>query len=249
VALASCGPKHPSAKTSATALTPVDNAQWREVPAGKKRASLAFMCAGNLPALEAAEPSLKNRVSMQVPWDIQVTKHGKLQAQCVWSGPDQRLGRMVIDVKCLDDDNDDCSRFAYAEEGGRRINAVTMPHRPPPPISHAYPPGRDDAERAQSNLILAWARDNAPTQMDALRVEFRGAKIGIEEDAKVPVLCGEVREQGAHWHRFAVFSTGPMPSPVFHWIREPEDDGVKDFCDVKQGNLQWYAVPEEKLGQ
>lgn len=232
-------------------LAPVDHAVWRDIGADNdKQMSLAMMCAGDLSGLEAADPSLKDKVALQLPHSIQVSKRGKLQAQCVWSGPDQRVGRIVVDVLCQNDDNDRCSRFAYAIEGSRKIDPVAIHHHAPPPLSAIYPPGHDDLEKGRSQAILAWARENAPDRTGALRVEFRSAKVGIAASAKIPVLCGQIRERGRSWHRFAVYSLGAaaMPlSPTFFWLREPGDKDVHDFCDVSQEDFQWYSVPDEAL--
>jgi hypothetical protein len=156
----------------------------------------------------------------------------------------------VVDVRCFAD-QDDCSRFAYGLEDGRRVEPVRAApehHLPPPPISTAYPPGRDDVEHQRSLDISKWARDDAPVELGSLRVEFRAAKIGIDAEAKIPVLCGQVRRPGAQWTRFAVFSLGAAanpPSPTFQWLQTPKDVG--EFCDIKKERLQWYALPDKAL--
>jgi len=248
----------PPTKTADTTTTPlttaslpaVDYAVWRDVEPGKLAASLAFMCAGGLDDLGRADATLHGSAALQVPWSVQVTRKGKMQAQCVWTGPSGRTGRVVIDVLCKNDDNDRCSRFAYGIEGTRKISAVPMVRRSPPPISTTYPPGRDDVERTRSEAILSWARDHAADQIGALRAEIHGAKVGINVDAKIPVLCGQVREAGKNWRRFAVYSLGAASGSgeTFHWLSEPHDrKAIGDFCDVKDADLQWYAVSDSKV--
>jgi hypothetical protein len=114
-----------------------------------------------------------------------------------------------------------------------------------------YPPGSDEAERRLSGEILAWTRNNAPDSIGALRVQFRSVKVGIVARAKTPFVCGEVREPGAPWHRFAVYSIGARaepPTPTFFWLSEPRRKvDVKEFCDVTQEDLQWYVVPTSSM--
>jgi hypothetical protein len=225
----------------------VDHAVWRDVDPGNRRVSLAMMCAGRLDGLEAADPALKDKVALQLPWSVQVTRHGKLQAQCEWSGPNGRGGRIVVDVLCPNDQSERCSRFAYASEGTRRIEAVATLQRPQPPVSGAFPPGRDDLERGRSNELLAWARDHGPDEEGVLRLSFRSTRVGIVDSAKIPVLCGQAKGAGG-WRKFAVYSIGATaspPSPTFHWVTKPAD--VRDFCDGKQEDLQWYAVPDHVM--
>ena len=238
--------------SSPPALSTIDPSTWRDVGNDNDRiGALATMCAGALEGLQAAEPSLRDKVALQVPWQVQTSRRGKLQAQCVWTGPAGVQGRIVVDVLCADGDKDRCFRFAYATLGTRRIEPVIVHHAPPPPVSAAYPPGRDDLERGRSTEIINWTRDKAPDQLGALRVEFRAAKVGIDADAKIPVLCGEVRERGHDWTRFAVFSIGAAanpPSPSFNWRREPGDrEAVREFCDVRREGFQWYEVPDRAM--
>ncbi len=251
-ALHACG--SPPSSTSTTQAPParintgpatVDHAVWRDLGSENNQAiSLASMCAGALDGLQAADPSLKDNVALQVPWDIQVSRRGKLQAQCIWTGPNGRSGRVAVDILCSNGDNDRCSRFAYASEGGRRIDPVTIHHQPPPPISNAYPPGRDDLERQRSEQALAWTRDNAPDKLGALRVAFRSVRVGIDVDAKIPVVCGEVSQPGGPWRRFTVFSIG---AATFLWRVGPKDKAVGEFCNNIREGLQWYAVPPGAL--
>jgi hypothetical protein len=240
-----------ASNTAFQELAAVDYAAWRDVGSDNKRhMSLAMMCAGRLAGLEAADPSLKDKVALQLPWVIQVSKRGKLQAQCEWAGPDQRTGRIVVDVLCANDERDRCSRYAYATEGGRKLDAVAIQHHPQPPVSSAYPPGHDDTERRRSQTILAWALQNASDHIGALRVEFRSTRVGIVQSAKTPFVCGQIREVGKEWRRFAVYSLGAAaspPSPTFYWLREPRDKSVHDFCDTAQVDLQWYAVPDRLM--
>ena len=94
-------------------------------------------------------------------------------------------------------------------------------------------------------MNLAWARDNSPEQLGVLRTDFRSVRVGIEATAKIPILCGQVREAGKSWRRFAVFSTGETN---FHWLVTPGDArDIPDFCDVKKETLQWYAVPDNAV--
>lgn len=253
--VASCGPSadepgrvaNKSAVVSDTGPPPVDYTVWRDVDASNQVDSLTSMCAGALEGLEAADPSLKDRVALQVPWSVQATRHGKVEAQCIWTGPDGRSGRLVVEVLCSNGDSDRCYRFEYAAEGSRTIKAVEIVHHPQPPISRAFPPGADDVERDRSNQLLAWARDHGPDQEGALRVTFRNAKVGIVASAKIPFLCGDVGGGGPS-HHFVVWSIGAAatpPSPTFYWSRKPSD--VSDFCNTAQGDLQWYAVPDSAL--
>ncbi len=233
-----------SAPTPTEALPPIDVAAWRNVDANEKRSfSIWEACAGAEDDLGRADASLKDAAKVALDTlDAQVSRHGKLQAQCAWAGPSGRTGRIVVDVLCWNDNHDRCSQFAYATEGSRRIEPVAAPlEKPAPPVSSAFPPGRDDVERDRSKAILAWARDNAPEQLGTLRADIRNARIGIEATAKIPVLCGEVRAVRNSWHRFAVFSTGETN---FHWLISPKDSrDLPDFCDVKKETFQWYVVP------
>jgi hypothetical protein len=242
--LASCGVSGsndvPAAKR-ATGPGAVDYAVWRDVAPGKRRMSLAMMCAGHLDGLESADQTLKDRITLQLPWSVQVARHGKLQAQCEWSGPNGRGGRVVVDVLCPNDESERCSRLAYANEGAHRIEAVAILHHPPPPVSSAFPPGRDDVERGRSNELLAWARDHGPDEEGVLRLSFRSTRVGIVDSAKIPFLCGEAKGAGP-WHRFAVYSIG---AAAFYWVKKPAD--VRDFCDVKKEDLQWYVVPDNAM--
>jgi hypothetical protein len=71
--------------------------------------------------------------------------------------------------------------------------------------------------------------------------------VGIVESAKIPVLCGEARGAAA-WRGFAVYSIGATaspPSPTFYWVKKPAE--VRDFCDAKKEDLQWYAVPDNAM--
>lgn len=251
--LAGCGQQAstssdpPTATTGATQaaiLAPVDVETWKEVSdENTRQVSLVGMCAGALDSLEAAEPSLQRKVALQVPWDVQVTRKGPLQAQCVWTGPEGRTGRIVVDVLCLNEDNDRCWRFAYASEGERKIMPVKIAHHPPLPVSTAWPPGKDAQERADSEAILRFVRDTAGDKLSALRTEFHNTRVGIVADAKVPFVCGQVGEPGKAKHRFAAFSTGRQ----MHLLIEPRDKGVGEFCDVEQANLQWYNVSDANM--
>jgi len=75
--------------------------------------------------------------------------------------------------------------------------------------------------------------------------------VGIDADAKIPVLCGEVREQGHAWTRFAVYSIGAAsdpPTPTFFWLREPADHkALGGFCNVRQEGFRWYEVPDKAM--
>jgi hypothetical protein len=250
--LAACAPAPTTAdataaKPSAAALPAIDATVWRDVGAGRLSATLALMCVGGLDDLGRADTSLHDKTALEVPWSIQVTRKGKMQAQCLWSGPNGRTGRVVMDVLCKNEDDDRCSRFAYGLEGARRLLAVAHLPRRPPPISTTFPPGRDAMEHARSEAILSWSRDHAADQIGALREEFHGARVGIDADAKTPVLCGQVREAGGTWHRFAVYSLGGVDLPTYHWLREPHDKAVADFCNAKGEDFQWYAVSDAKM--
>lgn len=229
-------------------LPPIDYSVWRDVDAkNNKHSILAMLCASQMDKLEAADPSLKDNVALQIPWQVQVTRRGKLQAQCEWSGPAERVGRMVVDVHCMNDENDRCASFAYGVEGGRTIKAVKIIHHPPPPISAAYPPGTDEEERSKSLAILGWARDHAADDVGALRVQFRETRVGIVADAKVPFVCGQVSADGTLWHRFAVYS---LAGSSYQFLREPKDrSGVRDFRDARQEDLQWYSVPDRRMAE
>lgn len=236
-----------NAMAAAESLPPVDDAVWRTVGADDKRSFDVWeACAAGQDDLERADPSLKDRTKVPLDTlDAQVSRHGKLQAQCAWTGPDGRTGRIIVNVLCWNADNDRCDQFAYAIEGSRRINPVARPpEQPPPPVSNAFPPGRDEEEHQRSKAIIAWARDNAPEQLAALRADIRSVKVGIDATAKVPVLCGEVRPSGSNWRRFAVFSTGSE----YNWLGAPKDNkGLHDFCDFKRAAFQWYAVPDKAM--
>lgn len=236
-----------TATRAAEALPTVDQAAWRTVSADEKHSfDIWSDCAVAEDDLARSDPSLKDpQVDLQT-LDAQVSRRGKLQVQCAWEAANGRAGRLVVDVRCWNTDNDRCSQFAYGLEAGRRIEPVPAPpEQPPPPISTAFPPGRDDLERNRSKVILSWARDNAPEELGALRADIRGVTVGIEATAKLPILCGEVRAGGGGWRRFAVFGTGGAD---FHWLAAPKDArDLGDFCDVRKATLQWYAVPDSAM--
>jgi len=249
------GCSQPAANSAATtdqaqtaqgvALAPVDYEVWKEVSdENTQQVSLVSMCAGALDPLETAEPTLKGKVALQLPWSVQVSRKGQLQAQCVWTGPQGRTGRIVVDVLCRDEDNDRCWRFAYASEGQHKIVPVKIVHHAPPPVSSAWPPGADADEKAASQAILKFVRESAGDKLNALRIEFHSTRVGIVADAKNPFVCGQVSEPGKAKHRFAAFSTGRTE---FHLLVAPNDKGIGDFCDAKQENLQWYVVSDANM--
>jgi hypothetical protein len=249
-ALGACGPSitgpsnNASAVPSVTSLPGVDSAIWRELEPGKLAASMAFMCAGGLDELERSDPTLADKVALQVPWSVQVTRKGKLQAQCIWTGPAGRTGQVVVDVLCKNDDDDHCSRFAYGAEGDHRIGNGPHVKAAPPSISTSFPPGRDKVERDGSIKIIGWARDHTADHLGALRSEIRNPKVGINARAHVPFLCLEARETDGAWHKLAVYSLGRSGSETFHWADGKDRD---DFCNTIDEDLQWYAVPTARL--
>jgi hypothetical protein len=185
-----------NATTPGEALPPVDEVGWRTVPAGDKHSfSIWEACAGAEDDLQRADPSLKGATKVALDTlDAQVARHGKLQAQCSWTGPNGRTGRIVVDVLCWNDNDDRCARFAYATEGTRRIQPVAAPaEQPPPPVSSAFPPGRDQVERDRSKAILAWTRDNAPEELGVLRTDIQSAKVGTASQAMLtPASDGQL---------------------------------------------------------
>lgn len=256
LAMTACGGSSDSRSqsTGPEALAASDLSSWREVSADNTlQGGLAVMCAGALDGLQAADPSLRDKVALGLPWSVEVSRSGKLQARCAWDGPSQRTGWVVVDVLCSDADRDACSRFAYGVEGNRHIAAaVPSLGRPLPlPVSTRYPPGRDESERARSTEILAWTRQNAADQVNALRVEFQDVRVGIVASAGVPFVCGQLREPGKPLRRFWVFSIGAVatpPQPSFYWRSEPGDRrAVTDACNASAPDLQWYAVPQAKM--
>jgi hypothetical protein len=248
--LGACGPSTSNASSGGSAspsvipLPGVDSAVWREVEPGNLAASMAFMCAGALDELGRSDPTLADHAVLQVPWSVQVTRKGKLQAQCVWTGPARRTGRIVVDVLCKNDDDEHCSRFAYGVEGDHHIGNGPHVKAAPPPTSSSYPPGRDKVEQDRSIEIIGWARDHAADHLGALRSEIRNPRVGISSHAKVPFLCLEAREGGGTWHKLAVYSLGPSGSETFHWADGKDRD---DFCNTVDEDLQWYAVPAARL--
>jgi hypothetical protein len=244
--MTACSPRGadaPSAIAPVSGPAPVDYKVWRDVGSSKPGVTLALQCAQNLEGLEAADHTLKDKVTLHLPWDIQISRSGRLQGQCRWDVGDTRSGRLVFDVLCSNKNVEACSKFSYATEGEKRIERVNVLVKTQPAYLSTYPPGKTDAERLESVRMLRWVQDHGPDEVGTLRATVSDIRVGFVDGADRPFVCGALRA-GSSVKRFAVYGLGPLSSRSYKWAFGPS---AHDFCDSKQGDLQSYSVSNDHL--
>ena len=107
-------------KQAASAAKPasVDQALWREQPDGTRKLNLALMCAGALQSALEGEPAVRDGAAISQPWSIQTARRAPTRAQCAWFGPTGHGGRIVVQVRCADGQQDSCARGLSIVDGG-----------------------------------------------------------------------------------------------------------------------------------